>query len=101
MKPNWHYYEAHIELAPINQADMKLLEDDLRELQFDLVDLVAIRREDDLNLITTYHSTKLPELKEVVRGAVKRLKQWGYTVKRYKIESTVLDSKHDDSLALL
>lgn len=101
MKPNWHYYEAHIEIAPIDQKNISLLKDDLQDLGFNLVDLVGIEREYNLNLITTFHADNLSDLQDVVYNSVKQLKALGYDVKRYKIESTVIDSKFEDKLELL
>lgn len=102
MKPNWHYYEAHITVKESSNPQ-KLLSR-LRDLNLKVVDLVNINIEglnNEEGIITTLHGSNLAHLTEQVRQAVQKLQLEDYTVLRYKIESTVLDSKHDDKLQLL
>lgn len=101
MKPNWHYYEACIEIKPLDKKRLKELKVALDAIDFQIVDLVAIKRGDELNIITTSHAKNLQALNNRVGTAVRILQKLGYTVMRYKIESTVLDSKHEDKLGVL
>jgi hypothetical protein len=101
-KPNWHYYEAHITVEEPAQPDS--IYEVLDFLGLKVVDLVNINIKGLLNeqgIITTMHSPNLQDLVDKTKLAVDTLKSYGYSVQRYKIESTVIDSKFDDSLKLL
>jgi hypothetical protein len=102
MKPNWHYYEAHITIKDTENKQELL--DLLKDVGIKVVDLVNIPLDGLLNeegIITTMHGTTLSMLQLNVRLAVKTLQKYNYQVLRYKIESTVIDSKHDDVMNLL
>lgn len=102
MKPNWHYYEAHITLEDTDRPeDLQSL---LTDLGIKVVDLVNIPLDGLLNeegIITTLHSNRLDLLKDRVVYSVQALQSNGYKVLRYKIESTIFDSKHHDKFQLL
>ncbi len=105
MKPNWHYYEAHINLGDMSQ----LLEDGLMEvlgkIDFKTTDIVTMPYEgleqEDFHTILTTKDSNLQVLTQRVKDSVNLLAGLGYKVNRYKIESTIFDSKYEDKLELL
>lgn len=105
MKPSWHYYEAHISV--LNEATVypKRLKSVLDKIGFHLTDIVTVPLEgleqEEFDYILTSKGNKLKGFTEQVKNAVTMLKNSGYTVLRYKIESTILDSKYEDKLELL
>jgi len=103
MKPEHHYYEAHVNLGPVKRPEA--LQHDLAEVGLKIVDLVGIKlpglESEEFGIITTMHETNLKRLVSDVSMAVRLLREWGYTVQRYKIESTVYDSKFEDKFGLL
>lgn len=64
MKPNWHYYEAHINLAEAKNPEV--LAQYLRLLGLKVVDLVNLKLEgitsEEFGTITTMHSDNLADL---------------------------------------
>lgn len=103
MKPEYHYYEAYINLGPVDCP--KRLYVDLCGVGLKIVDLVQVEipglDSEEFGVITTMHETNLKRLVSKVSMAVRVLKVLGYTVQRYKIESTVYDSKFEDKFNLL
>lgn len=99
MKPNWHYYEAHVTIR--EPADHQTLLNALTFMGLKVVDLVNIDldgMQNEEGVITTMHSSNLQTLTEETSRAVKTLQSLNYEVLRYKIESTVIDSKYEDKL---
>lgn len=107
MKRIWRYYEAHLTILGMNEELLSYdsLLTEIKSLGLKPVDLVNIRREDleneEFDLITTLHSPSLKEITAQTIKAVTHLKEKGYPVVRYKIESAVFDSKYEDTFNLL
>lgn len=105
MKPNWHYYEAHISLGEMNKNDEDMLIPILNRVGFKVMDLAVIKKEglenEPFHIIATAKSDCLQNLRDNVMSAVDTLKYAGYSVIRYKIESTIYDSKYEDALDIL
>ena len=93
------YYEAHITVAAKTpdkwpQFTAWAEANELRASKFDVDD------------VDQYHGawflsgrdTELNSIKERIGAAVQSLQKSGYMVMRWKIEDTVLDSKHGDTL---
>lgn len=105
-KRDWHYYESHITIFG-EQEDWQIdnLLSLLQSLNLKVVDLVNIKRQglqnEEFDVITTMHSSNLQDIVDKTKFAVEKLKFYNYPVVRYKIESTVYDSKHEDALELL
>lgn len=97
------YYEAHITIDPI--------EDDLRKLHagfsarfygFRLAKLLMDKGvPSQLDTFMTGHGTDLDDIKQRTLDLCRTLQQNGFKVRRYKIEDTVLDSRHSDVFNLL
>ncbi len=105
MKPSWHYYEAHINLGKMPHWLDDYLPTVLRMVGFETTDIVNnpqpdLEQEDFYRIITT-KDINLNTLTIRINSTVKYLKSLGYPVQRYKIESTIIDSKYDDKLGLL
>lgn len=105
MKPNWHYYEAHINLGDMSEELENKLQNFLETINFKTTDIVAmpydgLEQEEFYKIITTKDSS-LRNLTSRIENAVSLLRFKGYTVQRYKIESTIFDSKYEDKLDLL
>jgi aryl-alcohol dehydrogenase-like predicted oxidoreductase len=98
-------YEAHITLGKTNESQQNDLILSLNKLGFKVIDLAVINRPDLQNeafdTITTSHSSNLQDLVDKTYDAVYNLKKDGFEVLRYKIESTIFDSKFEDTFKVL
>lgn len=105
MKPNWHYYEAHINLGEMDELQEANLKTVLDKIGFKTTDIVNSPIEgleqEDFHTILTTNDPNLSALKGRVGTSVLLLQAHGYKVNRYKIESTIWDSKFEDALELL
>jgi 1,2-phenylacetyl-CoA epoxidase catalytic subunit len=104
-KRYWHYYEAHINLDEMSEPQEEMLQEVLDKICFKTTDIVALPYEnmeqEDFYKIVTTQDKNLKNLIQRVSDSVNLLMGLGYKVKRYKIESTVFDSKYEDQLNLL
>lgn len=105
MKQRWHYYEAHINLGDMTSFEEKALPMLLDVLGFKTTDIVNVPidglEQEDFHTIITTKGENLAEITTRVRASVELLKLSGYKVNRYKIESTIIDSKYEDKWELL
>lgn len=105
MKPSWHYYEAHVNLSAMSEKLEDGLMEVLTKIDFKITDIVTMPYEgleqEDFHTILTTKDSNLKILVDRVKDSVNLLIGLGYTVNRYKIESTILDSKYEDKLELL
>jgi hypothetical protein len=105
MKPSWHYYEAHISLEDNNLVYPKRLKETLERIDFQITDIVTMPvdglEQEEFDYIITSRGTNLKEFTQKVLDAVITLQKEGYNVLRYKIESTIIDSKYEDKFNLL
>ena len=105
MKPNWHYYEAHINLGDMSEELEKALPNVLESIGFKTTDIVNSPIEgleqEQFHTILTTNDPNLNNLKGRVGASVLLLQFYGYKVNRYKIESTIWDSKYEDALELV
>lgn len=105
MKPNWHYYEAHVNLGEMNQELTDKLAAVLSQIDFKTTDIVSMPYDgletEDFTVIITTKDSNLKSLTKRINDSVLLLSGLGYNVQRYKIESTIIDSKYEDKLDLL
>lgn len=98
-------YEAHISLGKMSKYAEDKLIPILNRVGFKVIDLAVIKKEglekEPFHIITTAHSKNLNSMCHNVSSAVDELRSQGYKVIRYKIESTVYDSKFEDKFNLL
>lgn len=105
MKPTWHYYEAHINLGAMVEALAEGLPEVLNKINFKTTDIVSMPYEglesEDFTVIITTKDSNLKILTQRVKDSVTLLSGLGYKVQRYKVESTITDSKYDDVFGLI
>lgn len=105
MKRNWHYYEAHINLGEMTKEQELALFHLLQEIDFKTTDIVNTTYEgleqEEFHTILTTKDSNLNNLMKRIEDSCELLINVGYKVNRYKIESTVIDSKFEDHFGLL
>jgi len=101
------YYEAHITIDPVFDERRAFAGDLAAQNNFRLAKLIMRKREADDeqpaqdDTFMTGHGTDLDDIRDRTRAVVKRLQVFGFKVRRYKIEDTILDSRSHDELGLL
>ena len=101
------YYESHITIEPV--FDERL--EDFRKLcephKFKPASLLMKKRKEDTaersqyDTFATGHGKLFDDISARTIGLVEDLKAAGFKVWRYKIEDTMLDSRHEDVFGLL
>lgn len=101
------YFEAHITIEPVFDERRDVAAKIAQTFNFRLADLLMKKRaaeteqRSDKDTFMTGHSRSLSDITVRITGCVRALQGAGFTVWRYKIEDTVLDSRTKDELALL
>lgn len=101
------YYEAHVTIDPIFDARRDVAAEIATKFGFRLAKLIMRKREADAELpaqddtFMTANSTDVTSIQSMTRRCVRELQAAGFVVRRYKIEDTILDSRHNDELGLL
>ena len=101
------YYEAHVTIEPVFDADRDFAASIARPFKFKLADLLMRKRSEDTeersknDTFMTGHSTDYEDIKQRTISLVKQLQSYGYKVWRYKIEDTICDSRSEDVFGLL
>lgn len=99
-----HYYESHVTIEPVFEERLELLRKIGPEYGFHVATLLMKKRPQDTaersqnDSFCTARGISYSDLKDRTIDFVKRLQDEGFTAWRYKIESTLLDSRYDDSL---
>lgn len=105
MKPSWHYFEAHVNLGEMTKDEELALVHLLEEINFKTTDIVNTPYEgleqEEFHTILTTKDNNLQNLTKRIKDSCNLLIKQGYKVNRYKIESTVIDSKYEDKFNLL
>lgn len=101
------YYECHITIEPVFDDRLKYFKQLCRDYHFRVADLLMQKRQLDLPTRSQYdtfctgrHIDKQVLMDRMVE-LIQLLSEQGFDVWRYKIEDTLIDSKHTDSLKLL
>lgn len=99
------YVEAHVTLAPVFGAERQRAEEIAGYYRFKLARLYMLKEGPQevstRDTFMTGHDTWLPCLQVRVTGLVRHLQREHFTVLRYKIEDTIMDSRSSDVLGLL
>lgn len=101
------YFEGHVTIEPVFDERRELAASIALKHKFKLADLLMKKREEDTeersakDTIMTGHGTSLLNMKFRTIRLVQELQRNNFKVWRYKIEDTILDSRHDDELHLL
>ena len=98
-----HYYEAHVTIEPVFGEQLAALKKSAAEFGFRVADLLMQKRPENKpersqnDTFCTARSISYSDLETRMFGLVTKLKESGFVIWRYKIESTLLDSRYDDS----
>lgn len=101
------YYEAHITIEPVFDERLIHAAALAQTHTFRVADLLMQKRKEDTaerskhDTFMTGRHISYAVLLERMQNLVIDLQQQQYKVWRYKIEATVIDSKHGDALLLL
>lgn len=101
------YYEAHITIDPVFDERREQARKTAEAYGFRLAKLIMRKKEADAeqpsrdDTFMTGHGVEFADIERRTIGCVKAVQRHGFTVRRYKIEDTVLDSRSNDELGLL
>jgi hypothetical protein len=100
--PAWHYYECHVTIDPVDGALLKEFTDICKENQFRVAALYMKKgttlSPSDVDQFCTSRHTQYDVLYRRMLSLLWVLQGRGFVIRRYKIESTLLDSKYDDTI---
>lgn len=102
-----HYYEAHITVEPVFEERLEKFKIICHDYKFHAANLYMQKRKEDTeersknDAFCTGRGISYSDIETRMLELIKRLEIEGFQVWRYKIESTLLDSRYDDSKHLL
>ena len=103
-KANRHYYEGHITIEPVFDARYLEFSKLCTKYKFRAATLLMQKRKTETavrsanDAFCTGRGLSRSDLEDRMVGLVGTLKEAGFQVWRYKTESTLLDSRYDDTL---
>jgi hypothetical protein len=98
-----HYYEAHVTVEPVFEDKLQTFKVICHDYKFRVANLLMQKRKEDTeersknDSFCTGRGISYTDIKKRMLALVERLEKEGFTVWRYKIESTLLDSRYDDA----
>lgn len=98
-----HYYEAHVTVEPVFEDRLESFRVICHDYKFRVANLLMQKRAHDTeersknDSFCTGRGISYTDTKRRMLALVERLEKEGFKVWRYKIESTLLDSRYDDS----
>ncbi len=98
-----HYYEAHVTVEPIFGRNFEKFKNICAEFGFHVATLLMQKRRKDTpkrsqhDSFCTGRGISYTDIETRMLRLVVKLQSAGFKVWRYKIESTLLDSRHDDT----
>lgn len=98
-----HYYEAHVTVEPCFDSDLERFKIICHDYKFHVAKLLMQKRKSDTeersksDSFCTGRGISYTDIESRMLALVDRLHKEGFKVWRYKIESTLLDSRYDDS----
>lgn len=96
---NVHYYESHVTIDPLQAEDALRFETICSANDFRVASLLKQNGEpSNLDAFCSGRSDTYSELLSRMSQLVNQLKEQSFTVRRYKIEAVLFDSKHGDKL---
>jgi len=99
-----HYYEAHVTIEPVFGDTHEVFRRIAKAYKFHVATLLMQKRKEETPTMSkndafcTGRSVSYSDMKDRMLALVSTLTKAGFLVHRYKIESTLLDSRHDDSI---
>jgi NTP pyrophosphatase (non-canonical NTP hydrolase) len=98
-----HYYEAHVTIEPVFEERLAHFKEVCHDYKFHVANLLMQKRKNDTeersknDSFCTGRGISYTDIKTRMLALVNRLEKEGFKVWRYKIESTLLDSRYDDA----
>ena len=98
-----HYYEAHVTVEPVFEEDLERFKTICHDYKFRVANLLMQKRRSDSeersknDSFCTGRGISFTDIEKRMLALVQRLQKEGFKVWRYKIESTLIDSRYDDS----
>lgn len=98
-----HYYEAHVTVEPVFDDKLERFKTICHDYKFHVASLLMQKRKEDTeersknDSFCTGRGISFTDIETRMYELVRRLQKEGFIVWRYKIESTLLDSRYDDS----
>jgi hypothetical protein len=98
-----HYYEAHVTVEPVFEDRLEQFKLICQDYKFHVASLLMQKRKSDTeersknDSFCTGRGISFTDIEKRMLSLVDRLTKEGFTVWRYKIESTLLDSRYDDT----
>ncbi len=98
-----HYYEAHVTVEPVFEDRLAQFKIVCHDYKFHVANLLMQKRKGDTeersknDAFCTGRGISYTDIKTRMLTLVDRLEKEGFKVWRYKIESTLLDSRYDDA----
>jgi hypothetical protein len=98
-----HYYEAHVTIEPVFGDDHVRFDEICKRHKFRAATLLMQKRKQDTpqrsanDAFCTARSVSQSDLKDRMGALLADLRAAGFKVWRYKTESTLMDSRYDDS----
>lgn len=107
LQNDWHYFEAHVTIEPVFDERLEYFKSICSEFKFHVADLLMRKRKKDNETRSNFDSfctgkdKNYDNIESRMFNLIDKLNKNNYHVWRYKIESTLLDSKYDDSRFVL
>lgn len=101
------YYEAHVTIDPVFDSRREQAASTAQAYGFRLAKLIMRKKEADFetpahdDTFMTGHGVEFEDIERRTIGLVRAIQRHGFTVRRYKIEDTIIDSRTHDALGLL
>jgi hypothetical protein len=98
-----HYYEAHVTVEPVFEEQLEHFKIICHDYKFRVASLLMQKRKSDTeersknDSFCTGRGISYTDIRTRMLSLVERLEKEGFKVWRYKIESTLLDSRYDDA----
>lgn len=98
------YLEAHITLSPLTEREHLIADELASAFGFRLAKLLMVKdravteERSNRDTFMTGHGKTRADLLARTAGLIDELKKTGFKVWRYKIEDTLLDSRHDPDM---
>lgn len=101
------YYECHVTIEPVFDERLEAVRELAPLFGFKVADLLMRKRRQDTeerskhDTFMTGRSRSYDDLRDRMTALIIALRHADFIVWRYKIEDTIIDSKHEDGLNLL
>lgn len=87
------YFEAHVTIDPVDPSELADLKRSAKALGFRVAEFIMAKGQKQKDTFLTGRDEDFLALRERMTGLIQSLRILGLTVRRYKIENTIVDSK--------